>query len=215
VKVLGCAALVILALVAMPAAPTRAGAPSLESVIERLPQRGLVLGDPGAPVELVEFGDLQCPICREWAELRLPQVIRGPVAAGEVRFRFAPFDIISPQSTGASAAALAAGEQGHGWQFIQAFFHDQGEEGDDYVDPKFLDAIAERAGVPNLGRFDAQRTSARLIGAAKASTKRAGRLGFEGTPSFTLRGPGTKGLERLGTPTGTKPLLAAIHRAAG
>ena len=64
--------------------------------IGELPQHGLVLGDPTAPVELQEYGDLQCPICRGWAEERLPALIEGPVAAGKVKLTFRDFLVIGP-----------------------------------------------------------------------------------------------------------------------
>ena len=40
-----------------------------------VPQAGLVLGDPDAPVTLVEYADLQCPYCAAWARSTLPVLI--------------------------------------------------------------------------------------------------------------------------------------------
>jgi len=38
------------------------GAAEVSSSLRGIPQDEMVLGDPKAPVELVEFGDLQCPV---------------------------------------------------------------------------------------------------------------------------------------------------------
>src|SRR5262245_45362015 len=41
---------------------------SVDRMLSGVPQEELVLGDPSAPVELIEFGDLQCPICKANSE---------------------------------------------------------------------------------------------------------------------------------------------------
>src|ERR1700750_1298853 len=88
-------------------------------LLKGIPQEGMVLGDPKAPVELVEFGDLQCPYCKHYAEEILPPSIESKVRRGEVKIDFRSFTIIGEQSTAAGAAALAAGEQGRGWNYVE------------------------------------------------------------------------------------------------
>ncbi len=106
-----------------------------------------MLGDPKAPVELVEFGDLQCPVCKAASEEALPPIFDGAVAKGEAKISFRNFIIISEESEPAGAAAIAAGEQGRGWNFIELFYRNQGVERSGYVTDEFLTAIAEGAGV--------------------------------------------------------------------
>jgi len=69
-----------------------------------IPQEGMVLGDPKAPVEVVEFGDLQCPACKAYSEEFLPEVIEGQVKQGQAKFVFKNFTIIGPESTPAGAS---------------------------------------------------------------------------------------------------------------
>ena len=52
------------------------------------PKNEMVLGHPKAPVELVEFGDLQCPVCKGFAEEILPPIIENQVKNGEVKIDF-------------------------------------------------------------------------------------------------------------------------------
>jgi len=79
------------------------GDTSLEGVAEvnrelaGIPQQGMVLGDPKAPVELVEFADLQCPYCKAFAEEVLPSIIETQVKNGEAKVAFHNFTIIGEQ----------------------------------------------------------------------------------------------------------------------
>lgn len=179
-----------------------------------IPQHGLVLGDPGAKVTLLEFGDLQCPVCKGYSEEVLPQVIENQVRSGEAKVNFGNYTIIGPESTPAGAAAIAAGEQGRGWNFIELFYRNQGAEDSGYVTNAFLTAIARGAGVPNIAKWNAVRKSKRVLSEVAATTAEAEQLGFTGTPSFAVTGPGVTGVEALGTPGSSGDIESAISSAS-
>ncbi|HWM64789.1 MAG TPA: thioredoxin domain-containing protein [Solirubrobacterales bacterium] len=189
------------------------GAAEVRRELDGIPQRGLVLGDPKADVRLIEFGDLQCPVCKGYAEEVVPPVIESKVRSGEAKLDFRNFTIIDEESTDAAAAAIAAGEQGRGWDFLELFYRNQGIEATGYVTDEFLTAVAEAAGVPDVERWNAARVSDRVIDRVGAETAEAQRLGFTGTPSFAVEGPATDGLETLGTPGSTGDLEAAVEGA--
>jgi protein-disulfide isomerase len=189
------------------------GVGTVDGLLDGIPQQGLALGDPKAPVELIEFGDLQCPVCKAYAEEMLPPVIEGQVARGDAKISFRNFTIIGEQSTPAGAAALAAGEQGRGWNFIDLFYRNQGEENSGYADDEFLTAVAKAAGVKDLNAWNQARKGPRLTAEVKRTTEEAQGLGFNGTPSYAIQGPATDGLEPLGTPTSPGEFEAAIEDA--
>ena len=178
-----------------------------------IPQTGMVLGDPGAKVTVLEFGDLQCPVCKGYAEEVLPQIIENQVQSGKAKLDFRNFTIIGPQSKPAGAAAIAAGKQGRGWNFVELFYRNQGTEDSGYADDEFLTAIAKAAGVPDLTKWNQARKSQAVIGQVEATTAEAEELGFTGTPSFALEGPGTSGVEAIGTPSSADALESAIEDA--
>jgi protein-disulfide isomerase len=179
-----------------------------------IPQEGLVLGDPRAKVTLTEFGDLQCPFCRGYAEEILPEVIENRVKGGEAKLEYRNFTIIGAQSTPAGAAAIAAGRQGRGWNFVELFYRNQGAENSGYADGEFLTAVARAAGVPDIATWNRDRVSERVLGEVAATTAEAERLGFTGTPSFAVEGPRTSGVEALGTPSSAEGLESAIADAS-
>lgn len=190
------------------------GADQVRKDLSGIPQRGLVLGDPGAKVRLIEFGDLQCPVCKGYAEEVLPEVIESKVRSGEAQLEFRNFTIIDEQSIDAAAAAIAAGEQGRGWDFIELFYENQGIEASGYVTDEFMTAVAEGAGVKDIERWNASRQSGRTLAKVEAQTAEAGDLGLSGTPSFVVEGPLVDGGQRvLGTAGSAGELEDAIEAA--
>lgn len=189
------------------------GVAEVKRELDGIPQRGLVLGQPSAKVALIEFGDLQCPICKAYSEEILPQIVENRVRSGEATVEFRNFTIISQQSIPAGAAAIAAGKQGRGWNFVDLFYRNQGAEGSGYVTDEFLTAIAKGAGVPDVDQWNKDRKSKAVLAEVRATTAEAQRLNFGGTPSFAVEGPGTSGLEKLGTPGSAEALESAISDA--
>jgi protein-disulfide isomerase len=182
-------------------------------LLQGIPQAGMILGDPRAPVRLIEFGDLQCPVCKAYAEEILPPIIENQVKKGQVRLDFRNLTIIGEESAIAGAAALAAGEQGRGWSYVELFYRNQGaEENSGYAgEDAFLRAVAKGAGVADLARWSQERP--KLLGEVERSTAQGHQLRFEGTPSFAIEGPSSDGIETLGTPSSTGDLEAAIEEA--
>jgi protein-disulfide isomerase len=187
----------------------------VDQLLAGIPQKGMVLGDPSAKVTVLEFGDLQCPFCKGYSEEVLPQVIESRVRGGEAKLDFRNYTIIGPQSKPAGAAAIAAGEQGRGWNYVELFYRNQGTEDSGYADDEFLTAIAKAAGVPNLAKWNRARKSQAVIARVEATSAEAQELGFSGTPSFALEGPGAKGVEAIETPESVDGLESAIENAGG
>lgn len=189
------------------------GVAAVDDLLAGIPQHGNVLGSPKAPVELFEFGDLQCPVCRYYSEAILPPIIEGRVKHGDVSIAFENFVIIGEESLPAGAAMLAAGEQGRAWSFLELFYRNQGRERSGYVTEAFVEAVGRGAGIPDLARWNESRKSEARASEVRATSEEAQRLGFTGTPSFAIEGPGSKGLEVLGTPESTGAIEAAIVKA--
>lgn len=93
-------ALLSLALVAAPlaAAPARPPAARPAAIdwttrVAMTPQGGLLVGNPAAPVKLVEFGSLTCPHCRHFHEEGLPALKARWVATGQLSYEYRPFSL--------------------------------------------------------------------------------------------------------------------------
>jgi protein-disulfide isomerase len=118
------------------------GAAQTLALLAGIPQRGAALGNPRAPVTLVEFGDLQCPGCALFAQETLPAIITRYVRSGRVLLIFRALDFIGGDSARAARAAYALGEQNRLWQFIELMYRNQGLENSSYVTDTYLRALA-------------------------------------------------------------------------
>jgi protein-disulfide isomerase len=165
-----------------------------------IPQNGNVLGEPTAPVTLVEFADLRCGHCKHFAEISLPVIVDRYVHAGKVRVVFHNLPILGYPSVQAARMAAAVGLQGHEFEFIELFFHDaEGPITDD-----LLRRIAsEVPGVDASAALGARDTAP--VDAALAEAKSvADKFSIEGTPTFLLGKTGAE-LHAVPTARATKP----------
>jgi len=187
----------------------------VEQELQGIPQEGLTLGEKSAAVTLFEFGDLQCPVCKSYAEGIVPEVIDSKVRSGEAKIEFRNFAILGEESVTAGAAAIAAGQQGRGWNFLDLFYRNQGIEASGYVTDDFLTEVARGAGVPDIERWNKNRKDeAGALRLVQRESEEAQRLGLTGTPSFVVAGPGSDGMEVLGTPGDAGTLERAIEEAS-
>ena len=59
-----------------------------EEMVSRTPEGGVRLGNPDAPVKLVEYGSLTCPACRAFSEQGTQPLIDNYIKSGQVSWEF-------------------------------------------------------------------------------------------------------------------------------
>lgn len=157
--------------------------------IDGIPQSGNVLGSSTAPVTLQYFGDLECPICREFTLGALPAVIQKWVRTGKLKVEYRNLETATREPevfTTQQTDALAAGKQNKGWYFIELFYHLQGEEDSGYVTEKYLQGLASATPGLNLAKWSSDRSDTTLQAKLATDTQEANNNGFTGTPSFLI-----------------------------
>ena len=216
--VLGAAAAVVAVLVAVSAGSARpaasppvpvAGAAASRALLAGIPQDGIVLGDPRAPVRVVEFADLQCPFCRQYAMTVFPGLVRRYVRPGKVRMEFRALAFIGPDSVGAARVAEAAGRQDRLWNVVDLAYRNQGRENSGWATDATLHRIAAAAPGLDTARVFAQRDGAAVTTALNAAAGLAQRSGVNATPTFLV------GRGSALTAVGAAGLPAAIAAALG
>jgi len=159
------------------------------ALLDGIPQSANTLGSPTAPVTLKYFGDLECPICREFTVEALPQIIPKWVRAGKLRIEYHSMETATHEPEvfkTQQVAALAAGKQDKAWNFIETFYHEQGEEDSGYVNEKYLQGIASQIPGLNLAQWTSDRNEPELANEVETDKQVANNEGFTGTPSFLV-----------------------------
>lgn len=173
----------------------------VDNLLKGIPQSGNTLGSQKAKVTLTEFGDLKCPICRQFALGAEQQLIARDVRVGRLKIRYRSLCTAAcagPQPRVFStqqAAALAAGQQNRAWHYIELFYHLQGDETTSYVTPAFLEGLAKLIPGLNYGEWQSARNTSTLMGRVSADQRAAQAVGFSGTPSVLIQGP--KGVRKI------------------
>jgi protein-disulfide isomerase len=198
---------VILALVSARGGES-AARPAVTVDLSGIPQSGAVLGQASAPVEILEFADLQCPFCAQAAASTLPAAIDRWVRPGTARIAFEPLAFIGPDSLRGGLAALAAGRQDRLWQLVESVYAAQGAENAGWLSDTFLRNTALAAGL-DVDRFEADCASSSVQSAMQQAASSGQRAGVQSTPTFIVRGP--RGERRISGVPGDAVLDAAIE----
>ena len=188
----------------------------VDTLISGIPQSGNTLGTSTAPVTLKYFGDLECPICKEFTLGVLPSLIEKYVRTGKLRIEYHSLETATREPEvfkTQQIAALAAGQQGKAWYFIEDFYHEQGEEDSGYVTENYLQNLAQQVPGLNLTKWTADRNDEALSNQVANDAQTASNQGFTGTPSFLLsKGGGAPQKLEAGTYTEAAPYEAAIEK---
>jgi protein-disulfide isomerase len=161
----------------------------VSSLLNGIPQRGIVLGNPNAPLTLKYYGDLECPICKEFTLGVLPTLIPKYVRTGKLKIEYHSLETATREPEifkTQQVAALAAGKQNHSWDFIELFYHDQGEEGSGYVTESYLQGLASQVPGLSLATWTTARSDPSLATEISSDAQAANQAGLTGTPSFQL-----------------------------
>ena len=139
------------------------------------------LGDPKAPVLIVEFSDFTCWYCGKFFRETLPVLKTEYLKTGKVRFAYRDYPRAEEGWGLVSAhAARCAGEQGKFWDMHDRLFEQHARLGTGVIVQLAKDLRL------NAKAFTACMDSQKHIEAILADREMAGRLGFRGTPGFLI-----------------------------
>jgi protein-disulfide isomerase len=140
-----------------------------------------VFGPSSARVTLVEYGDFECPNCKQAAPAVKLLLVRFP---GRVRFvyRHFPLEGVHPHALHAALAAEAAGAQGKFWQMHDLLFENQS-----HLDPHQIRHYAERLEL-DLARYAAEMADQRYLQRVREHIEGGERSGVRATPTFFVNG---------------------------
>jgi len=140
-----------------------------------------LLGRADAPIQLVEYGDYECPFCGR-AYLSVKAVLRAMGDDVLFAFRNFPLSQVHPHAMRAAQAAEAAGLQGRFWPM-----HDLIYENQQFLEDENLVHYAKLAGC-DLDQFAEDIDSEAVIEKVRSDFLSGARSGVNGTPTFFING---------------------------
>jgi protein-disulfide isomerase len=188
----GAAALVVLALIGASlllrggdSEETTTGAQPSTS-LDGIPQDRALLGSPDATVTMIQFEDLQCPVCKAYQEEGFPGIVEEYVRPGTVKLRFVGMAFIGADSEKALQYVLAAGEQGKLWQMTDALYANQGDENSGWVTDELLEDLSGQLGL-DWDKLQEDAAGAAVQQQAASMAAEAEQRQVQGTPWFFVQ----------------------------
>ena len=147
-----------------------------------------ILGDPSAPVTIVEFGDYQCHQCYNWFHDTKPAITRDYIETGRANLVFVDMAFLGRDSPRAAQASYCADDQGAYWQYHDMLYTLQDPKIDGgWADSERLKGIASGMGL-DMDLFGDCLDSGKHAKRVNYNTQQARDNGVNGTPTFFLVG---------------------------
>jgi len=140
-----------------------------------------VQGNIGAAIELVEYGDYQCPHCGHAYPI-IKNIQKNLGSKLKFIFRNFPLAEAHPNATNAAVAAEAAALQGKFWEMHDIIFENQEHLGDNH-----LIKYAARIGL-DIEKFKADFETPAMMEKVENDFESGVTSGVNGTPSFFING---------------------------
>ena len=142
-----------------------------------------ILGNPDAPITLVEFGDYQCHYCNVFFQSIEEDIIKNYVETGKVKIIFKDYNIIGPDSINASQGAHCANEQGLFWKYHDILYSNWTGENNGWASETNLENFAQEIDL-NMGEWLECMNEQKYSEIILRSNDDAKSLELTGTPAF-------------------------------
>jgi len=140
-----------------------------------------LLGVAHAPITVVEYGDFECPNCKQAAPAvkRLLERFAGSV---RLVYRHFPLEEVHPHAMRAALVAETAGAQGRFWQMHDVLFENQR-----HLKLRQLRGYAEKLEL-DLERYDAEMNDELYLQRVREHIESGNHSGVRATPAFFING---------------------------
>jgi protein-disulfide isomerase len=159
--------------------------PSEQDLMEAGPLEDMTLGDPKAPVTMIEYASTTCPHCAHFYKTTYPELKKRYIDTGKVRYIYREF--VLNQLDAAAVMLLRCTDKSKYFPLLDALFQKQGE----WVVQKPLEpllAIAKQAGFSEES-FNQCLSNQPLLDKIDTMRRRASeKIGVNSTPTFFING---------------------------
>ena len=142
-----------------------------------------ILGNPNAPITMVEFGDYQCTFCSKFFHETENSIITNYIKTGKVKILFKDYIILGQDSKNAANAAHCANDQKLFWEYHSMLYNNWAGENTGWADLAHLHEFANTLGL-DMDVFSTCMSDLKWNELVNLSSKDGQKLGVSGTPTF-------------------------------
>ena len=142
-----------------------------------------LLGNPNAPITMIEFGDYQCTFCNKFFHETENFIVTNYVNTGKVKMLFKDFIILGQDSINAANAAHCANDQKSFWEYHSMLYNNWAGEDTGWADLTHLHEFANTLGL-DMDVFSACMSDLKWNELVNLSSIDGQKLGVTGTPTF-------------------------------
>jgi len=151
-----------------------------------------ILGDPSAPITIVEFGDYQCHACYNWFHTHKPAIYENYIATGKANLVFVDLAFLGRDSPIAAQASYCAEDQGMYWEYHDLLYNSQESQIDNgWANSERLKAFAFSLGL-DMDLFESCLDSDKYSKRVQYNVSEAKKHGARATPTFIIVGPNSQ-----------------------
>ncbi len=154
-----------------------------------------ILGDPNAPITIVEFGDYQCHQCYNWYHNTKPAIYENYIETGKANLVFVDLAFLGRHSPLAAQASYCAEEQGKYWEYHDLLYQSQEGIDNGWANSERLKAFAFNLGL-DIDLFNSCLDSGKFSKRVQFNINEAKSHGATGTPTFLI--VGSNGQQKIG-----------------
>jgi protein-disulfide isomerase len=165
--------------------------PTREELAETEPLEERTLGKAGAPVTIIEYASLGCPICAEFHKAVFPRFKTAFIDTGKVRYIYREFPIGA--SPAAAAHAVRCADAKHYFSLNDKFMARRGQWNGRNPDNDLLYKIVKDTGLSRAA-FDRCMANQEIQEGVNWVKLRGRKLGVKGTPTFFINDDKIRGV---------------------
>lgn len=156
-----------------------------EEIPETIYENHPMIGDPDAPIKLVEFGDYKCPHCKGWVNSVLSKTEKSYIEEGKVAFYFINLPIMGEESSLRALAVATVLQQDpkEAWKLHEAMFAYQHKTLDD---ASILAFVKKHTKGLDYNQFEKDMKNETYWENVQKDAELAETLGFSSTPSILI-----------------------------
>jgi protein-disulfide isomerase len=144
-----------------------------------------LIGNPNAPITVLEWGDYQCTFCYRFHESSLNIILAEYIDTGKVKLVFKDFPLNGPDSVLAAEASYCAEDQGKYWAYHDELYNNWGGERTGWINYESLNKFAEFVEL-DLEQFSSCLNDHKYRQKVLDLERFGREIGIDATPSFLI-----------------------------